>query len=325
MKMTISQVSFPLREPFVITGYVFEHTKAVHVRLERDGFVGRGEGVGCYYLGETVETMAAQLEAVVPVVEAGATRQDIQALLPPGGARCALDCAFWDLEAKSAGMSIWDLLNISPRILNTVVTIGIDTPEVMGAAASRLRNIPDLKLKLNAELPVERVEAVRAAHPAASIVVDVNQGWSLEELKVYAPEMTRLNVAMIEQPLRRGSDNDLLGFDSPVPLGADESCLSSEEFDYAVARYDVINIKIDKTGGLTDALKIVELAKRGDCDLMVGNMTGSSLGMAPSYVIGQFCRFVDVDGPLLLAEDVSNPMIYPGDGTAIMPGPALWG
>ncbi len=325
MKMHVDMVDFPLSKPFAITGYVFHATKTVQVRLEKDGVSGQGEGTGVYYLDETQGSMAEQLRSVVAAVEAGAGREEVQTLLPPGGARNALDCAFWDLECKLAGQSIWQMLDITPHVLTTVFTIGIDTPEVMGASAGKVRNLPKLKLKLDAEMPVERVAAVHAAHPEASLVVDVNQGWTLEELKRYAPELARLGVDMIEQPLRRGEDSDLLGYRSPVPIGADESCLHTGEFAYAAERYDVINIKLDKTGGLTEALKLARMARDASCDLMVGNMTGTSLGMAPSYVIGQLCRFVDVDGPLLLAKDVDHPLIYPGDGTVKLPEPALWG
>jgi L-alanine-DL-glutamate epimerase-like enolase superfamily enzyme len=323
--MTVETVRRPLAAPFVITGYTFTHLDAVWVTLEHDGATGRGEGVGMYYLGENPETMTRELEGVRDAVESGATRIDIQSLLPRGGARNALDCAYWDLECKTSGQTIWQVLDITSQALVTVATIGMGTPEEMAAKARGFAAYPQLKVKLDSHQPLERLSAIRNARPEATLVIDVNQGWSMTELATYTPELANLGVAMIEQPLPRGSDNELEGYASPIPLGADESCLDLSEYEEAASRYDVINIKLDKCGGLTEALAIAERARGEGKDLMVGNMTGTSLSMAPSHVIGQFCRFVDIDGPLLLASDIEGGLDYLPGGLVSAPEPQLWG
>jgi L-alanine-DL-glutamate epimerase-like enolase superfamily enzyme len=199
------------------------------------------------------------------------------------------------------------------------------TPEEMAAKARAFAAYPHLKVKLDSHQPLERLSAVRNARPEATLVIDVNQGWSMTELSTYTPELAKLGVAMIEQPLPRGADAELEGYASPIPLGADESCLDLSEYEEAASRYDVINIKLDKCGGLTEALAIAERARGEGKDLMVGNMTGTSLSMAPSHVIGQFCRFVDIDGPLLLATDIEGGLDYLPGGLVSAPEPQLWG
>jgi len=322
MHFKIEKKSYPLKSPFVITGYTFNNADAVQVTIEKDGHIGRGEANGIYYEDETPESMAAQIE---DVIHSRLTHEEVNDLLPRGGARNALDCAFWDLRAKESGKSIWHLLDINPHRLVTVATVGIDTPELMAAKAREYSKYPNLKIKLSGENPIERLEAIRTARPDATLITDVNQGWTFEELKEYIPHCKRLGLAMIEQPLARGGDEMLEGFKSEVPLGADESCLDSSEYKENAKRYDVINIKLDKCGGLTDALRIVKLAKRDGKGLMVGNMTGSSLGMAPSSVVGQFCQFVDIDGPLFLKQDIENGLDYADGGIASLPTPKLWG
>jgi L-alanine-DL-glutamate epimerase-like enolase superfamily enzyme len=324
MELVVEIIPFPLEKPFAITGHVFETTDTVRVTLRRDGLRGRGEAVGVYYLDETAESMAAQLEAVRREVEQ-LSDDPVQSLLPPGGARNALDCALWDLRAKAAGRSIWELLGLAPRELHTVFTLGIADPATMAEWATAASRFPHLKIKLDDERPIECLERIRAARPDATLIVDVNQGWSFTALRDYLPHCERLGVAMIEQPLPRGADAELEGFRSPVPLGADESCLHLGEFEAARRRYDVLNIKLDKCGGLTEGLALVEAARRAGMDLMVGNMTGTSLGMAPSYVIGQHCRFVDIDGPLLLAGDIDHGLAYRDGGLVGLPSRELWG
>jgi L-alanine-DL-glutamate epimerase-like enolase superfamily enzyme len=231
----------------------------------------------------------------------------------------------WDLECKEAGQTIWERLGIVPRELTTVATIGVGDAGVMAEHASRWSSYPHLKIKLSAESPVEKMRAIRSARPDAVLVVDANQAWSFAQLQEYLPSLAELHIAMIEQPLPRGGDEELEGFDSPIPLGADESCLSLAELDSAVNKYDVINIKLDKCGGLTEALAMVEAAQHAGKRLMVGNMTGSSLSMAPSFVVGQFCEFVDIDGPLLLRHDIDHGLTYSPDGVVSPPSSELWG
>lgn len=325
MHLTIDTVSFPLARPFAITGHVFTTTDTVRVTLDDGSARGRGEATGSYYLDETADSMAAELESVAGQIDAALSGAAIQELLPAGGARNALDCAWWDLRAKREGRRVWELLGLSPQPLTTVFTIGLEEPEVMAAWAAEAGRFPHLKIKLNADRPIERLEAIRRARRDAELIIDVNQGWDFTALREYLPICAELGVAMIEQPLPRGADEELQGFSSPVPLGADESCLHLGEFDTARARYDVLNIKLDKCGGLTEGLALVAAAKQAGMDLMVGNMTGTSLAMAPSWIIGQHCRFVDIDGPLLLARDIEDGLVFAEGGRAEGPTAALWG
>lgn len=323
--MDIRAIHRPLHTPFSITGHTFTHLSAVWVTVEHGSARGWGEGVGMYYRGETSESMTAELESVRSAVEAGATRTDIQGLLGPGGARNALDCALWDLECKSSGHTIFDLVGVPAKPLVTVATIGMGTSEEMAEKARGLSSFPHLKVKLDDNQPIERLRAVRAARPDATLVVDVNQGWTIEQLRGYLPELADIGVAMVEQPLPRGREHDLEGLNSPLPIGGDESVVDLADYRRAGQYFDVINIKLDKCGGLTAALEIAEQVRFDGKDLMVGNMTGTSLSMAPSHVIGQWCRFVDIDGPVLLAEDISPGLNYLPGGIVEPPAPELWG
>lgn len=322
-EVDLSVERWELRSPFRITGYIFRHVNLLHVTITRNGKKGCGEAAGVYYLDETGESMSAQAETVIEALELGADREVLRALLPAGGARNAIDCALWDLEAKLSGRSIWDLTGIVPRATRSFLTLGIDTPENM-AARARLLESNKIKLKLDGEQPLECVKAVRKARPDAEIIVDVNQGWDFDQLVDLAPRFERLAVSMIEQPLPRGADEALQGYESPVPLCADESCLTTDEFEQVALRYQVINIKLDKTGGLSEALDLVGLARRSGKELMVGNMVGTSLGMAPGYVIAQFCKFVDLDGAIYLTRDREHPMTF-DRGFISRPESALWG
>lgn len=325
MEFKVEKLTLPLERPFAITGHTFTELQAVVVTLTHNGFQGRGEGDGVYYLGETQESMQAQLETARGAVEAGITRHELQQLLPAGGARNALDCALWDLEAKTSDQRIWKLLQMQPKTLITVATVGMGTAQEMAARAKEFVRYPNLKIKLDDEDPIQRLDAIREARPDAKLVIDVNQGWEYQELIDYLPELVRLEVAMIEQPLRRAGDKQLEELESPIPIGADESCLTVQEYHEIKNRYQVINIKLDKTGGLTEALRIVKAAVKDGKKLMVGNMTGSSLSMAPAYVIGQFCSFVDIDGPLLLANDIEDGLAYLDGGIVGLPKKELWG
>ena len=292
---------------------------------DTNGIVGRGETSGAYYLGESAESMAQQCEDIAASITASTTRADVQNLLPPCGARNAIDCAFWDLEAKQTDQSVWQLTGIDPRPLTTVFTIGIeDSPQQMADNALAAAEFPVLKIKMDGDQPIERMQAIRAARPDAEIVVDANQGWTFEQLVEVAPAFADLNIAMIEQPLPRGGDQALEGYDSPVILCADESCLHLGEIDEVARRYQMMNIKLDKSGGLTEGLAMAAEAKKRGMQLMVGNMMGSSLAMAPGTVIAQLCRFVDLDGPLLLKKDRDTALVY--EGSTVHPtGSNLWG
>jgi L-alanine-DL-glutamate epimerase-like enolase superfamily enzyme len=300
-------------------------TKSVVVQVSQSGRIGRGEAQGVFYTGDTVDKMIAQIYEAAESIRNGISREELLDVLPSGGARNAIDCALWDLEAKISGQSIWQLTGISPKPVTTVFTIGIEaTPEEMAAKAKVASRFPALKIKLDGNQPVERLTAIREARPDAKIVVDANQGWSFEMLQEVLPHCVDLDISMVEQPLPRGNDEQLEGFDSPVILAADESCLDTTELDVASNRYGMINIKLDKTGGLTEGLQLARAAKEKGCQLMVGNMMGTSLSMAPSFVVAQLCDFVDIDGPLLLKNDHPDGLVY-RDGLVDVFDSAFWG
>lgn len=314
-----------MRAPFKITGHVFSELECLLVELGQDGRVGRGEAAGVYYLGDTVEACLEQVAGVAGELERGLERQQLQDLLPPGGARNAIDCALWDLECKLSGQPIWRRANLAPHDLHTFQTIGVlPTPEDSGAAAAALKDYKLLKLKLDGDRAVERVRAVRAARPDARIIVDVNQGFSLSQLEEYLPEFAKSEIEMIEQPLPRGQDSGLEELSRQVRICADESCLHRGDLDTVVRRYDMINIKLDKTGGLTEALLLAEAATARGLEVMVGNMLGTSLAMAPAFVVGLKAKITDLDGPLALRWDRQNALAY--DSGRIEPfSSELWG
>ncbi len=316
---------WPLRTPFRIAGHTWEEIELLICRIEQAGVVGRGEGAGVYYLADTPDKMQAQVAAVSPQIESGISREQLLELLPRGGARNAVDCALWDLEAQLSQRSVWDFTGVGKGPVETVVTVGIeDDPARMAAKAAAASEFRNLKVKLDADRPLERITAVREARPDARLVVDVNQGWTLAQLQRFAPALQELDVAMIEQPLPRGDDGALSRYRSPVPLCADESCLDLHELNRAQECYQMINIKLDKCGGLTAALALATAARGRGLGLMVGNMLGTSLGMAPAHIIGRMADFADLDGPLLLARDRPGGMRYDG-GRISPPENGLWG
>lgn len=323
--LSLHREQWPLKAPFRITGKTWVNLDVVVVELRQSGRTGRGEAAGVFFLDETAETIFDQIVAVTQEIEAGADRRVLMDLLPPGGARNAVDCALWDLESQLMGSPVWERLRLRASPLTTVMTIGVrDTPEQMALAAREFAAYPVLKIKLDAETPVERIEAIRRARPDATLVVDANQGFDIDLLREVLPAFHRLGVAMVEQPLARGADAALEGFRSPIPLCADESCLDVGDLATAVARYQMINIKLDKTGGLTAALELAHAAKAMGLPLMVGNMFGTSLAMAPAFLVGQMCRFVDLDGPLSLTHDRPNAMTFNGP-TISLPERPVWG
>ncbi len=325
MDFSIHIADWELTEPFRISGHEWLTSPSLVVQLTKDGFVGRGEAQGVFYLDETAESIFEQAHGVAGEIRKGISRQQLQDLLPPGGARNAIDCAMWDLECKCAGKTIWQLTGIDPKPVTTVFTIGLeDSPEAMAAKAAAAADAPILKIKLSDHLPYEKLAAIRAARPDAELVVDANQGWSFELMKEVLPKCVDLNLAMLEQPLARGHDEMLEGFESPITLAADESCLHTGELETAARRYSMINIKLDKTGGLTEGLRLAKAAKKLGCKLMVGNMVGTSLSMAPSFVVAQLCDFVDIDGPLLLKYDQPLGLSY-NKGVVKGFDSALWG
>jgi len=325
IKLSIHQEDWILTAPFRISNAVWDSFPAIVVELQDDDLVGRGEAQGVDYLDETLASMMAQVEEVAARIEAGASRLELLDLLPPGGARNALDCALWDLEAKRAGKRVWELAGIALKKIVTVYTIGLeDEPETMADKAAAAAHQPVLKVKLGADRPVERIEAIRTVRPGATIVVDANQGWDFDQLKDVAPQLKNLGVTMIEQPLPRGADEELEGYESPLPLCGDESCVHGGELEQAARRYQMINIKLDKSGGLTHGIEIAREARRRGFGLMVGCMGGTSLAMAPSFVVGLLCDFHDVDGPLLLNNDRAFGLTF-NNGVVDPPSERLWG
>jgi L-alanine-DL-glutamate epimerase-like enolase superfamily enzyme len=270
--------------------------------------------------------MLQQATGVKAAIEAGAGRRELQQLLPAGGARNALDCAFWDLEAKQAGKPAWQLAGLDPpRPLLSTLTLGADAPERMAAAARALDPAAPVKVKLTGELAldVERVRAIRAARPEAWIGVDANQGYTRPTLEQLLPVLVEARIALLEQPLRRGDEAALDGLDRPLHFASDESAVTLADTDALVGRFDIVNIKLDKCGGLTEAFAIAHRAKALGLQVMVGNMMGSSLSMVPSFLVGQLCDVVDLDGPTFLARDRTPGVTY-ADGRIDCP-PVVWG
>jgi L-alanine-DL-glutamate epimerase-like enolase superfamily enzyme len=325
MHVEIRRVTWPYKSVFRIAYKVRTEADTVVIELTDGGLTGRGEAMGVSYHGETPETIVEQLTNVKARLEKGVTREELQSLMPPGGARCAVDCALWDLEAKRAKRRAWELAGMSSvKPLLTDYTLGVDTPEAMGAAAAAGRQFSLFKVKLAGGEDLERVAAVRKARPDADIIVDANQAWNEQDLHTFTPKLAALGVKLIEQPMAVGQDAALAGFKSPVPMCADESCQTTDSLPSLVGKYQFVNIKLDKTGGLTEALRLAEAARRANFGLMVGCMGGSSLAMAPAFIIGQFCTYVDLDGPLLTVSDLPNAIRYDG-GRMSAPEAALWG
>jgi L-alanine-DL-glutamate epimerase-like enolase superfamily enzyme len=324
--LTIEPRLWPMREPFAIARGVQTETETLIVTLvDEDGRRGRGEGCGVTYAGETLAGMTAQIEAVRSVIEAGVERKALIALLPRGGARCAVDAALWDLEAKRSGQSAFALAGIpTPRPLNTAYTIGIRLAEAYERAAAARSRHAVLKIKVANEDPIAAIEAARRGAPRSAFIVDPNQAWSVEMLQDLAPRLVDLGVVLIEQPIRVGDEPALDGYRCPIPLCADELINDAADLAKARGRFDVINIKLDKIGGLTAGLELASAANAEGFDVMVGCMAGSSLSMAPAMILGQQCAFVDLDGPLLQAVDWPDGLSY-ADGVVHPPRPSFWG
>jgi L-alanine-DL-glutamate epimerase-like enolase superfamily enzyme len=324
-KVSIRFESWPSIIPFRISNNVWDDFPCLVYEIEQDGVVGRGEALGVSYFNETLESMAEQLRGISAAMSKGADRKALLELLPPGGARCAADSALWDLEAQLSGISAWQTAGVEAGPIETVFTIGLEeTPEQMAAKATAAADLSLFKVKLGNNRPVERITAIREARPDSRLVIDANQGWNFAELQEFGPALHELGVLMIEQPLPRGEDQELEGYESAAPLCADESCQHIGELDAAAARYQMINIKLDKCGGLTHGLELACAAREKNLGVMIGCMGGTSLSMAPSHVIAQLCDFVDIDGPLLIKKDRDGGLIY-DHGIVTLPAQRFWG
>jgi L-alanine-DL-glutamate epimerase-like enolase superfamily enzyme len=324
-RISVRTETWPSLIPFRIANITFDDFPLIVCEIEEDGTIGRGEALGVYFFDETPATMTAEIEAIAHKLADGAGREDLLDLLPPGGARFAVDSALWDLEAQLSNESVWAACGVDESPVETVFTIGLESePREMADRATAARDYTLLKVKLDADRPVERIAAIRAVRPDARIIIDANQGWCFDQLVAVAPKLRELGVLMIEQPLPRGGDAELEDYDAPLPLCADESCLHLGELAQAMRRYQVINIKLDKTGGLTHALRLAKAARNLGLDLMVGCMGGTSLSMAPSHVLAQLCSFVDIDGPLLIGDDRPDGLLYE-HAIVSVPAQRFWG
>ena len=324
-RLIVRRETWPIRGSFVISRGAKSVAEVVLAELREEHRRGRGECVPYPRYGESPGQAMAQIEGLRHELEHGLGRAELQQALPPGAARNALDCALWDLEAKRAGRRVWELAGVpAPGPLVTAFTLSLDAPGAMAREASAERQRPLLKLKLGGAEDLERVRAVRQAAPRSRLIVDANEAWTPETLAELMPEMAALGVALIEQPLPAGADQALAEIERPVPVCADESCHDRASVAELAAKYDYLNIKLDKCGGLTEALGLARAGQEMGLGLMVGCMVGTSLAMAPAMMLGAAAQFVDLDGPLLLARDRRPGLRFEGS-TIAPPAAALWG
>lgn len=319
--ITVSRDSFALARTFTISRGSKTAARVLTVRITRNGQTGWGECVPYVRYGGTQDGDTALIEGLPP----GITRADLQHALPAGSARNAVDCALWDLEAKATGRPVWHLAGLpQPKPVPVAFTLSLDTPATMRQHAAENAHRPILKIKLGTPDDMPRLEAVRAGAPLATLIIDANEGWTPEIYTDLAPHLLRLGVAMVEQPLPAGADDMLAEMDRPLPVCADESAHGASSLAALQGKYDMVNLKLDKTGGLTEALLARAQAQRLGLGLMVGCMVGSSLAMAPAVLLAQGTRFCDLDGPLLLSQDRNTPLYY--DDAGVHPAAAaLWG
>jgi len=321
-------------EPFAISRGIDDNFDVVVVELEQNGFKAWGEATPTEHYNESISQTESLIEDFRNRIENGISRTELQQEMPKGAARNAVDCALWDLEAKHAGKRVWELPEISqhlgaetgsvPGNVTTVYSLGVDTPEIMGDIALKNANRPILKIKLTGDGDLERLIEIRKNAPESRLVIDANEAWTPEHYQRYVPEFKQLGVEMIEQPFPADNDSVLKTLDHPIPVCADESCHDTADLDRLVGLYEFVNIKLDKTGGLTEALRLQAEAESKGFRTMVGCMSATSLGIAPAFFIAQRAKIVDLDAPLYLYEDRPFPMKY--DGSIVHPpSPELWG
>ena len=317
---------WPLREPFEIAREVMHDLPLIALKLsDSTGCTGRAEAAGVDYDGETPASMAVQIDAVAAQLHDDLSGADLLRLMPAGGARNALDCALWDLRAKQAGVPAWVSAGLpAPKPVITAFTLGLGSPDDLRRRARAARGLPLIKLKLDAHRHLELVRIVRDELPDARILVDANQAWTARLLAELMVGLVAAGVELIEQPLPRGEDSALAGLRSPIPICADESCTDRSSLPALQGRYQAVNIKLDKCGGFTEALALAHEAQSLGFELMVGNMCGTSLGMAPAFLVAQLARWADLDGPLLQVGDRAAAMSF-HRGIVQPPERALWG
>ncbi len=321
-------------EPFSISRSYEDNFDVVVVEIEQDGFKGWGEGSPTEHYHESVQQTVALIEDSRQALENGLSRQDLQQAMPKGAARNAVDSALWDLEAKLAGKRVWELPEISKHIatdgkstvesVTTVYTLSLDTPIKMGEAAAKHANRPYLKIKLTGDGDLERLAAISEHAPDSRLVIDANEGWTLEHYRRFVPKLKPLGVEMIEQPFPADKDSILKTLDRPLPVCADESCHDTEDLERLKGLYEFVNIKLDKTGGLTEALHLQAQAETMGFRTMVGCMSSTSLGIAPAFLIAQRAEIADLDAPLYLYEDRAPPINYKVS-EVYPPNEKLWG
>ena len=321
-------------EPFAISRGIDDNFDVVVVELEQNGFKAWGEATPTEHYNESIAQTESLIEDFRSHIENGMTRKELQQEMPQGAARNAVDCALWDLEAKLAGKRVWELpeiflhlgakTNSTPGNVTTVYSLGVDTPKIMGEIALKNANRPILKIKLTGDGDLERLVEIRKNAPESRLVIDANEGWTPEHYKRYVPEFKKLGVEMIEQPFPADNDGILKTLDHPIPVCADESCHDTADLERLVGLYEFINIKLDKTGGLTEALRLQAAAEDKGFQTMIGCMSATSLGIAPAFLIAQRAKIIDLDAPLYLYDDRAFPMKY--DGSIVHPpSPELWG
>ena len=317
--------SFALSRPFRIARGTKTQADVITVTVGKGDVVGRGEGVPYPRYGESIEGALAAIEGVRTDLETGADRQALLSLLPPGAARNAIDCALWDLEARLSGRDVASMLGApAPERLASALTIGIDTPEAMAHIAAGIADVPLLKVKVDAADPAARIRAVRAAAPKAALIVDPNESWDRPLVEAMQPVLVEARVALIEQPVPADTDAWLEGFTPAVPICADESVHVAADLDHVARRYQVVNVKLDKAGGLTAALELAHAARTAGLGLMTGCMVSSSLSIAPALHVARLSDFVDLDGPIWLKEDRPRGVRDVG-GMLVPPEAGFWG
>lgn len=324
MQLNARAAVFPLAEVFSISRGSRTEATVVEVELTVDGHRGRGECVPYARYDESVESVLAQIDELRDGLT-DLNTQNLQERMPAGAARNAVDCALWDLQAKRNGRRVWEMLGLSaPGTLTSAFTLSLEDPETMQLKAARESHRPLLKIKLGGEGDMARLEAVRRGAPQSRLIVDANEGWDIALYQSLAPHLIKLGVDLVEQPLPASDDEALLGVDRPVPLCADESCHDRASLQAMQGKYDFINIKLDKTGGLSEAIALRDAAQKAGLGIMVGCMVSSSLAMAPATLLAQGASFVDLDGPLLLAQDRPEGLQFTGSDIAPA-APSLWG
>ena len=315
----------PLKSPFRISRGVKHAADVMMVELGQADCVGRGESVPYARYGESLASVTDEIEQLRGDLCDGMGRDELQARLKPGAARNALDAALWDLEAQLSHVPVWKQLARSPHApLPTALTVVIDTPDKMGEAAARIADAPLIKIKVGPDNPVARIEAVRHAAPAARLIVDPNESWTIDILRDVQPALERAGVSLLEQPLPADADDDLLDFSGRIAICADESCHTAADLPSLLNRYQAINIKLDKTGGLTEAWRLLHAARASGFAVMVGCMVCSSLGIAPALEVARHADFIDLDGPWWLENDLTGGVTLQG-GLLVPPSPGFWG